>query len=229
MSPVLLKFAALSLLVLVVGCTSGADAFRDSFRGLLPGGEADVPQLKPDLSYLRLGNAGRYAYLGLGYTEAHPAGEIDVWYSAAGEVIKLQGGRVVGTAGLVPDWRAVRLAPLPDWRHIPAAGLSYTREIDQMPGYRFGIRQSLVLRSIPAPTDVSLPRAQPAELSWFEEAQVGASADPLPPVRFAVDLRQTPPRVLYSEQCLTPSLCFSFEPWPATAPPAAPATPGGAS
>lgn len=229
MSPVLPKFAALFLLALVAGCTSGADAFRASFGGLFADGAVDASKLKPQVSYLKLGNAGQTAYLALGHTLAHPDGEITVWYSAAGEVFKLQNGRLVGTAGLTPDWRAVRLAPLPDWRRVPAEGLAYTREIDRMPGYRFGLKQTLQLRPIPVPTDVTLARAQPGELSWFEEAQTGAASDALPPVRFGVDLRQTPPRVHYSEQCLTSSLCFSLEPWPATAVPAAPATLGAPS
>lgn len=213
------------LLLLLTGCTSGGMALRDSLQSAF-GAETQAPALRSDLSYLRVGHSGQYAYLVLGYTEPHADGEVEVWYSAAAEVIRLQNGRVIATAGLALDWRAARVTPPTDWQRIPAEGLAYARELDQMPGYRYGVRQSLLLRPIATPADVPLLRARAAELSWFEETPVGASAGALPPVRFGVDLRQTPPRVRYSEQCLSASRCYSFEPLPVTG---APAPPGAGS
>ena len=198
----------------ITGCTTGSGAWLESLRAASAGEDTAEPRLDPRLTYLRLGNGDHHAYLALGYVDARPGGEVQVWYSAAGEVIKLQNGRIVGTAGLPVDWRAVRLPPLPAWQDIPAAGLRYQREIDLMPGYRYGRVQTLQLRPLPPVQNVALRHAQPAQLRWFEEVDLSDGADRLPPARYAVDLSRLPGQVVYSEQCLSPALCFSFELWP---------------
>ena len=210
----LLKLAGVLTLAVLAGCTTGSGAWLETLRAASAGEDSAAPRLDPRLTYLRLGNAGHHAYLALGYLDAHPGGEVYVWYSAAGEVIKLQNGRIVGTAGLPVDWREVRLPRLPAWQDIPAEGLRYQREIDRMPGYRYGRVQTLLLRPVPAVQNVTLRHAQPAQLRWFEEVELGDAAQRLPTARYAVDLSRLPGQVVYSEQCLSATLCFTFEPWP---------------
>lgn len=213
----LLTLAGALTLALLAACTTGSGALTETLRAASAGEDGAEPRLNPRLTYLRLGNAGHHAYLALGYLDAHPGGAVYVWYSAAGEVVKLQNGRLVGTAGLPVDWREVRLPPLPAWQDIPAEGLRYQREIDRMPGYRFGRVQTLLLRPVPPAQNVTLRHAQPAQLRWFEEVELGEGGERLPPARYAVDLSRLPGQVVYSEQCLSATLCFSFEPWPVAA------------
>lgn len=144
----------------------------------------------------------------------------EVYYSANGEVIKLRDGRLVGSAGLPVDWREVRQASPPDWltlargRSSASEPSNYARERDVMPGYRYGLREAMTVRGIPAlPRSVAGIRGD--SLSWFEESSRSLdAAAALPPARFAVLVSSADARVLYSEQCLSAGVCLSFETWP---------------
>jgi hypothetical protein len=92
----------------------------------------------------------------LGYVDTDPQGDIETWYSAKGEVIKLQRGRIIGTIGLTTDWREVRSSAIPKWGDLPATGFEYQRERDEMPGYRMGVRERITLARISAPTNSRL-------------------------------------------------------------------------
>jgi hypothetical protein len=94
-----------------------------------------------------------------------------------------------------------------------------------MPGYRTGIRERLVVRAIAPPSRSALRGIEPETLTWFEERAEPASgaaafwraatgpSDALPPGRYAVDLTGGTENVIYSEQCLAPDLCFSWQRW----------------
>jgi len=170
---------------------------------------------------LRVSVDGRTALLVLGYLEPHAQGPIEVWYSARREVIKLQNGRLVGALGLTTEWRRVALPALPDWAALLAATqpLHWTRRRDVMPGYRYGIVDSLTLRRSAPPSGSRLVGIDPASLSWFEESDATrAGEDALPPARYALDLRATGEPVVYGEACLAPDLCFAWQRWPVEQP-----------
>ena len=94
---------------------------------------------------------------------------------------------------------------------------------DVMPGYRSGVRDELRLRVIPAPARTALQRLDPQALTWFEETVqpppgvrfAGLGADTLPPAKYAVDLSHGKATVVYSEQCLSPDFCFTWQRWSA--------------
>ena len=169
--------------------------------------------------YLRVDVAGRApALLVLGYLDADPNGEVEVWYSAKGEVIKTQNGRIVGTVGLEVDWRALRYGSmLPAWPEIPPPGASYARSRDVFPGYHYGVSERVEVLPWPGMPDASLPPALPAKHAsryrWFRETATGA-AHALPPAWFAWGVHQGQPTVVYSEQCLSASLCLKLLRWP---------------
>lgn len=212
---------------LLTACAAGPQAAYDSLRlAIADRDETRPPALNPALRYLRVGIGERSAYLALGYVETAPAGTVEVWYSAKGEVLKLQNGRIVGSAGLEADWREVRTTGLPRWADIPASGTNYQRERDLMPGYRAAVHDSVHVRPITVPARPALP--QP-DLRWFEEASnTPHAAATLPPARFAVDLTAGEGRVVYSEQCLSETLCLTLQPWNAVQPTPAPVTLGQA-
>ena len=207
----------LSASFLLNGCTSGAGAWFDVSKTGIAGIQFPTPQFDSRYRYLQVGVAGQKIYLILGYVQPHPMGDIDVWYSGSGEVIKIQNGRVVGTAGLPVDWREVRLPQLPAWQVVSAEGISFQREVDLMPGYRFGRVHHLHLRRISAPQSTPgrhWPASASSSLQWFEEGNASDGSDALPPSRYAVDLSQPMAQVVYSEQCLSKDLCLTFEPVP---------------
>ena len=202
----------------LVGHTLVTRTLIDAIPGL--GKNTDDIPLNPSLRCLRVTVRGRVALMVLGYVEPHPEGVIDTWYSREGELIRLQNGRVVATAGLETNWRMVKNFSLPAWKDMLAqqAGpkpLVYPRERDEMPGYRYGIAESVSLYPVRAPSNAKLVGLPVQDLRWYEETVLG-QPDGLPSARFALHVKDGDPRVIYGEQCLSQNLCFSWQTWPAT-------------
>jgi hypothetical protein len=99
----------------------------------------------PKYRYLRIEVVGRPpALLVLGYVDNHAQGEIEVWYSAKNEVIKIQNGRIISTTGLELDWRAVSYPYLPPaWSDTSTQVNVYQRSRDEMPGHRYDIQDRI--------------------------------------------------------------------------------------
>ncbi len=211
------RLAPYLILLCVAACTSG-NIGLSTISEITDNGEAAVDSrtLDPSLEYLRVVTQGRVILLVLGYVDRDPQGNVESWYSAKGEVIKLQRGRIVGTVGLATDWRAVRLPSIPRWAELPVDGFDYTRERDEMPGYRFGIRDRVRVRQTKAPDDSTLKKITPESLMWFEEIVIEPLAAPdNRPSRFAVQPMLDGDTVIYAEQCITPDLCIAWQKWPA--------------
>lgn len=235
----LIRIRSLCLALTVLSlCACGHTPVTRTLWDAIPGlgrGVDDI-KLNPKLRYLRVTVRGRVALMVLGYVEPSAEGGIDTWYSAEGEVIRLQNGRIVGTAGLETDWRAVRNFSLPAWKDLTGgaerdyslsprkdtaggAAVVYRRERDEMPGYRFGIVQTVSLYPVPVPSNSRLVGVSAAGLRWYEEAVLG-QPDGLPSARFGVDAGEPrvtygEPRVIYGEQCLAQNLCIAWQTWPA--------------
>jgi len=185
---------------------------------------ADAPilaaQLNPLYRYLRVQLAGHPpALLVLGYLDAHPQGEIEVWYTTRQQVIKIQNGRIIATAGLPLDWRSVRFpAAPPAWSAVPPQGGVYARSRDEMPGHRYAISEQVDIKPWAGVPPIELPSSLPPETArgyqWFREDVLSTSAEPLPPAWFAWGLHQGKPAVVYSEQCLSATFCLKLQQWP---------------
>lgn len=208
---------------LLAGCGSPSGLFGLS-QWSVSRRDPPPPVANPAVSYLRARLDGRTAYLVLGYREPSSEGDTEVYYSSQGEVVKLRHGRLVGTAGLPLDWREVRHKGAPAWATLVAAHdaapptpVVYSRERDEMPGYRFGVRDEVIVRASEAPAGRA-PVPESA-LRWFEETSrpLSTASMPLPTARYAVLASATGPRVVYSEQCLSPTMCLTLETWPASA------------
>ena len=213
------------LLLLVAaagGCASGGDAVFETAQSFIMQGRGkgvDDAKLNPNLRYLRVTISGRVVLLALGYLDAHPQGTIEVWYSAEREAVRLQNGRVVGAVGLTTEWRNVVLPELPAWPKLAGSvePFQWSRTRDVMPGYRYGLRDTLSLNAIPPLEKSALRGLDPKDLTWFEErfADGGLSRTALPVARYAVDLAGGQGIVVYGEQCLSPQTCFTWQRWPA--------------
>jgi hypothetical protein len=177
-------------------------------------------KLNPQYRYLRVQVEGHAAALMvLGYIDPHPQGDIEVWYSGNGEVIRIQNGRIVATSGLPIDWRAVRLSiPPPAWTAVPAEGAVYQRSRDEMPLHRYAITERLKLARLagvpPAVSTSPLPQAQAHAATWFREDTLSSTGEPVPPAWFAWGQYLGQGAVVYSYQCLSGSFCLRLMPWP---------------
>lgn len=197
-------------------CASGSTAISQTVKMLASRGhEADSVTLSPGMRYLRVNTEGRVVIMALGYVESHPRGDIEVWYSAKGEVIRLQGGRIVGTTGLATDWREVRNVALPSWGEAQEKPVEFRRERDEMPGYRFHIQETLSLHAAAPPSTTNLSGVDANKLRWFEERVVSGDGSVLPPARYAVGMTNGTTDVVYAEQCLAANLCLAWQRWSA--------------
>jgi len=206
-----------ALLVCLGACTQGGSAIVDTFRAAVRADtRADRATLDPALRYLRVVANGRPVLLVLGDVDADPAGPVEVWYSAEREVLRLQGGRLAGVAGLTTEWRQVGIPALPGWREL-APGQQWERTRDVMPGYRYGVAETLSVRPVPVPSGTALKDLDPKTLLWFEETLETRHpvADlRLPAARYAVGVEGDTEQVVYAEQCVAPDLCLSWQRWP---------------
>lgn len=174
------------------------------------GAQAGGVALNKAYRYLRVQTGKRVVYFALGYLDPHPEGTIEVWYSGEREVLRLQNGRVVGVTGTPTEWLSVTLKGQPAWSGNPD-GAVYERVRDVSPGYRFGLRETLRILSVPPPRGVNLVGMPVEDLTWFQESAAGA--DDLLPSLYGVRQEQGTPRVVYSEICLNRDLCFSWQRW----------------
>lgn len=215
-SPLFRIIGLICMTYLMVGCASESSAISGTIGLILDRENIDKTVLNPNLRYLRATALGHTALLVLGYIEPHPQGDIEVWYSAKGEVLRLQNGRIVGTSGLKLDWRNVRYPTLPNWSAIADQDISFTREHDEEPGYRYGIRKEIRLHKTSTLKGTNLIGIDSTEMQWFiEEVKSGNLADsssPLPSTVYGVSAG----RVIYGAQCLNQEVCITWQRWPVT-------------
>lgn len=202
----------LFLAIQLSACASGSSAISQSLQLLWANGTDAVDQasLDPNKRYLRVTVGERSVLMVLGYLQTHPDGEIETWYSAKGEVIQIQQGRIIKTAGLSTDWREVRFPEgLPSWSASLQAAQQYRRSYDEMPTYRLNINETLTLKSVIPSSDRHLLGLRPDQLLWFEE-----HSHHLPPNRYALQRTDHALNVIYAEHCLSLQLCLSWQRWP---------------
>jgi hypothetical protein len=221
------RIFALTFFLLLAGCSSPiSNPMMLMLHRVSPTGEGnEQARLDPAYHYLRLVVEDNVIFMASDSLNIDSANTVSVWYSAEREVLRFQNGRLVAAVGLTTEWRGVTLPELPAWSELALAKepFSWTRTRDVMPGYRYGVQDSLLLRLIPAPNDSQLKDIDPHALTWFEERLddsqngVNTPADALPRARYAVDFRDANETVVYGEQCVSAKLCFSWQHWPVRA------------
>lgn len=202
-------------------CLSGcavepaSQAVVDAYRLMRSEGAAQqsAVELNPNFRYLRVQIGMREVFMVLGYVDQLPDGPVQVWYSAEADVLRLRDGRVVGaTMKSGTDWLSVTFAHLPSWETVGSQAV-FDRARDESPGYRYGIKEKLLIRRIAPPDDSQLKLIPASSFTWFEEIVQGG-VDILP-ARYAVGLDSAGAhQVIYAEQCLSSEYCFSWQSWP---------------
>ena len=169
-------------------------------------------KLKPGFEYIFIEIDGRKTFMALGSRqEVTEAGQLLVherWYNSQREMIHMINGRIHTALGLTIEWRRQRSAP-PSWESLSGTSepVVWQRELDIMPGYRFGQTDRIESRAIYAPK--SAP-PHTVGTQWFTDNVRSThfwGGDWLYQQHFAIKQG----RVVYSEQCLSPSVCFKFK------------------
>lgn len=174
----------------------------------------DRHPLDPRYSYLRVTSNGKAGLLVLGNVDQDATGQpVQVWYSAGSEVLRLRAGRLAGLEGTPVEWRTVRWpeAP-PPWEDVGQhSQVAYTRDRDEMPGYRLGLKDALSLKQIPPPSSSEWRGPVPPGLQWYEEVPANGTAFT---ARYAVQRLGDAALPLYGEQCLARDFCLTWQVWP---------------
>ena len=213
----LLGFCSLFCVLVLLNACGHTPVSLTLFEAAGIGKSVDSIKLNPNLRYLRVTvGTDRVVLMVLGYLEPTEQGPIETWYSSEGEVLKLQNGRVLSTAGMAVDWRASKYSGLMPWPDmVQRTSSEFGRQTDQMPGYKFGIQEKVSITVVPAPTNANLVGMAPSNLRWYEETVRGTSHG-LPSARYALRLSTSGPEVVYGQQCFSNDFCISWQPWPAT-------------
>ena len=212
-------FAVLVGLLALTGCvqTPISQTLIEAF-GKGKSSNIDAVKLNPNLKYLRVTVRDRSVLMVLGYLDNTPQGNIETWYSSEGEVLILLNGRVLSTNGLELDWRNVKYESLPTWYALSglssnSSSFQFTRSLDQMPAYKFGISEVVNLYGVGVPSNSNLIGLPANQLKWFEEKVKGTSHG-LPSARYGLRTKDGHAVVVYGEQCFSSELCFSWQSWP---------------
>jgi hypothetical protein len=193
--------------------TAAVESVPTFFKRSSDGGNV---RLDPTFTFLRTTMGRRTGFAWLGNTERDALGPIEVFYSGAGEVVRLQNGRITSAIGFPTEWRKVRWPELPAWAAIAqkSGEITFQRTRDVMPGYKTGTLDELTLRAIAPPKRSALRVLEPEKLTWFEE-RLRKPGDALPPAKYAVQIDGEKETVVYSEQCLATDFCFTWQRWSA--------------
>ena len=160
--------------------------------------------------YINLHLDGRQAAMALGYRETDGRNVNEFWYSGQREMLHLQNGRIHAALGMTNEVRELR-QPAPDWGVLlqRQGPFVWQRTMDVQPGYRYGVVESVVTQRFTASKAQMAKLAEPAE--WFEDLVTSKTQDGRPwsyrQIFALVNLK-----VVYSEQCLAPHLCFTLQP-----------------
>jgi hypothetical protein len=175
--------------LLLGGCQSATTAIWQTVAVTAQPG-ALTPPAVPGVQFLKVGSPAGTAYMVLGDVEPAAGGhKAEVWYSAGRQVLRLERGRLASTAGLPVDWRAVNNSPPPAWSSALAGHVFYMRVRDEVPDYRFGIVERVVMRAAqpPAAAWANALAGRP-NVTWFTE-----EAEPWQPVAVQPLLRLNKP------------------------------------
>ncbi len=132
---------ALSGLAMLTGCV-GINPTLDMISTMLPGKDPALMVARGH-EYVLIEIDGRKTAMALGLRqEVIESGQLRVhehWYSGQREMIHMVNGRIHTALGLTVEWRRQRSSP-PSWAAVSdaKATMPWTRELDVMPGYRFG-------------------------------------------------------------------------------------------
>jgi len=223
-----------ALTLTMQGCRSTNPVF-DTLTQAMPW-KPQVASLQPGFEYLWVSVDGKASVMALGKREVRGTAVHEHWYTGQGEMLYLVDGRVQQALGFTHELRQQTSAP-PAWSSFKAvqqqtpqttslttpvvaavpepepshANQDYLwkRQLDVMPGYRFGVQEAVVTRAVAKP--VRLPDRVPANALWVADDVQGKKANGLPWV-YAQRFALVNESVVYSEQCLAPALCLALRP-----------------
>ncbi len=204
------------LLCLIFGALSGCgiqNPVIDTLRYALPGGRQFV-DLQPGIEYLVVEFDGHASVMALGSRRVEGVASledvVESWYNGQGEMLVLRNGRIYQSIGMSQELRHQDAHP-PRWRELAQSSskVTWVRQLDRMPGYRFENEEQITTGAIPTPNekiDGVSPSAQ-----WFMD-EVESQTRQARPWRFTQRFAVLNDSVVYSEQCVSETVCLKLRP-----------------
>ena len=167
--------------------------------------------LDPNLRYLKLSINQNEVLM----VEAYRAGTESVWVSEDLAILKTRNGYLADLEGFRINWQAVRGPNLTILAQL-SNPTAYTRTRNEMPGYRYQLRESVRVTPLPsAPHDFPLSSRASTQWRWYSEEVIsqwdGQPSNYRYPGLFAIDASQNPPQVVVGRQCLATDYCLTWQ------------------
>jgi hypothetical protein len=147
--------------------------------------------------------------------EAYRSGRESVWVSSDLAILKTRDGYLTDLEGFRVNWQDVRGLNLVTAAQL-AKPTAYTRIRNEMPGYRYQIRESVLVSPLErAPVDLHFIPPRGGNLRWFSEEVRFQNGEQVPSYRypgiFAIDASQDSLQVIFGQQCLARDYCIRWQ------------------
>jgi hypothetical protein len=164
----------------------------------------------PGFEYVEVEWQGRKSVMALGYRNTNGNQVTEHWYSGQGEMVKLVNGRITQVLGMTNEVRS-SVSKAPEWSELLSHRLPvvWGQTKDAMPMYRYGVQEFVMTQQV-SPTKAETALA-PSASNWVLEEVKSKELSGKTWVyeqKFALANNV----VIYSEQCLAPSMCFKLKP-----------------
>ncbi len=161
----------------------------------------------PGFEYIEVELHGKKTALALGYRKVDGVNIEEHWYSGVGEMLTLRNGRLVEVLGMTSEVRQTS-REMPNWDQLEAnhSPLTWMRTRNIHPGYRYGVKE-YVTSVVKVNKKVDLHANQ----MWVYENVQSERADGRK-WRHEEKFQLENGRVVFSEQCLAPNICFKLKP-----------------
>jgi hypothetical protein len=196
----------------LTACTNLWQAGWQTAQQSLPQTLNSQPQnLDPKLRYLKVAINQHEVLM----VEAYRAGSESVWVSSDLAILKTRNGYLTDLEGFRINWQDVRGLNLVTAAQL-AKPTAYTRVRNEMPGYRYQLRESVLVSPLArAPDEIRFTPPRSANLRWFSEEVRSQMGEQVPSYRypgiFAIDINQSPYQVVFARQCLARDYCIRWQ------------------
>lgn len=174
--------------------------------------------ISSDFEYLQVEIKSAQFLLALGRRsrDAHNV-VIEHWYSGQSELLELRNGRIWRLSGAMTEWRG-QVSAAPKWSALAdVERVTWKRQLDIMPGYRYGQIDHIDSQRLPSPPASAKQNlsSQAEQLWWFSDTITSRDETGQPWIFkqvFAIESGAEHPdgRWIYSEQCVAPQMCMKL-------------------
>lgn len=172
--------------------------------------------LQKDFRYLWVQAQNQEALLVWVGTESSPQGNVSVWVSADGVVVRLLNGRLIGISEPRRSWQLIRETQSPEGQNPGSYPIRLIQTSDQQPGFQIGIERPVHQVMLAVAPDVLSWFAGTPDVRWIEEK------DHMTGKQTAIFALSSNEQTVAGQRCIASDWCVRWQTWPPSLQPAAP-------